>query len=281
MSAHITTSSGGLRQRVYTALILAPLALAAVTLLPQPWFALLLGALFALGLWEWTRLSGLEPGLPRILILLINVGLMALLWLAGVSVWAGLAWLGVGFWIVAISWLFFHNFALARKRRYILVKLMAGMLAVIPAWCACLLLRAASPDGASWVLYVIVLVWCADVFAYFTGKKFGTTKLAPHISPGKTRAGVYGAFAGAALYSLIGDWVFDIRGTMLIWFALLSLITVAFSIAGDLFESLIKRHSKVKDSGTLFPGHGGVFDRLDSMFAALPVFAVGKTLLAL
>ncbi|HET6223681.1 MAG TPA: phosphatidate cytidylyltransferase, partial [Dongiaceae bacterium] len=104
---------------------------------------------------------------------------------------------------------------------------------------------------------------------------------APKISPGKTTAGVYGALIGCAGYAALGGWLLNLRGPALWALVGLALITVVFSIVGDLFESLIKRHSNAKDSGALFPGHGGVFDRLDSIFAALPVFTAGKLLLGI
>ncbi len=127
----------------------------------------------------------------------------------------------------------------------------------------------------------MMLVSVADTAAYFTGRRFGKVKLCPQISPNKTIAGVYGALASGAILSAIGGWLLHVRG--LAWLALiaLALVTVIASIIGDLFESLVKRQAGVKDSGTLFPGHGGMFDRLDGMFAALPVFALGKALLDL
>ena len=134
-------------------------------------------------------------------------------------------------------------------------------------------------DGMN--LRALMLVSVADTAAYFTGSRYGKVKLCPQISPNKTIAGVYGALASGAILSAIGGWLLHLRG--LAWVALiaLALIAVIASIVGDLFESLIKRQAGVKDSGTLFPGHGGMFDRLDGMFAALPVFALGKALLDL
>jgi phosphatidate cytidylyltransferase len=125
------------------------------------------------------------------------------------------------------------------------------------------------------------LGWSADTFAYLAGSRWGRKKLAPNISPGKTIVGVYGAMAGTAVVAVIGGCLLGVHNVQLIPLAALALICVAFSIIGDLFESLIKRHANVKDSGALFPGHGGVFDRLDSAFAVLPIFAIGKTLLGL
>ena len=160
-------------------------------------------------------------------------------------------------------------------------KLLAGAFAVMPAWAALMQIHESQASPHTWALYPLVLVWAADTFAYLSGKRWGTTKLAPTISPGKTIAGVYGALAGSALVAVIGGWLLQVRGVTLFALVILGLIAVALSIVGDLFESLIKRHAGVKDSGAMFPGHGGVFDRLDGVFAALPVFTLGKALLGL
>ena len=123
------------------------------------------------------------------------------------------------------------------------------------------------------------LVWAADTFAYFAGSRFGRRKLAPRISPGKTVEGAIGAFAGGALVAVAGGWLLDQRGLALVLLVALAVLTLAASIIGDLVESLVKRQANVKDSGALFPGHGGLLDRLDSVFAAMPVFAAGKMLI--
>jgi phosphatidate cytidylyltransferase len=146
---------------------------------------------------------------------------------------------------------------------------------VIPAALALAILE------PSEVLAVLVLVWIADTAAYFVGRAFGRHKLAPSISPGKTWAGVYGALACSAVIGLAGGWIAHAPPGLLAGVIVLALVTVVFSIVGDLFESLIKRHAGVKDSGALFPGHGGLFDRMDSIVAALPVFVLGKALLGL
>jgi phosphatidate cytidylyltransferase len=124
-------------------------------------------------------------------------------------------------------------------------------------------------------------VWVADTAAYFAGKRYGTRKLAPRISPNKTTAGAWGALAGAAALALAAGLLLGERGLALAALVGLALLVVGASIAGDLFESLLKRQAGVKDSGTLFPGHGGLLDRFDSLFAAIPVFAAGKALLDL
>ncbi|HVF34968.1 MAG TPA: phosphatidate cytidylyltransferase [Candidatus Saccharimonadia bacterium] len=271
-----------LKQRVLTALILAPVVVAAVLLLDTPMFALCLGVIFAVGLLEWSRLIGMRLIYVRLALVAVAVAIMGLAWQYReqgaliVALVCGAAW-----WMLAPLWLSNVSFASQPRKRWLSIKAAAGLLAVIPAWAAALLLHATPERGPWWLLFVVLLVWGADIGAYFAGRKFGRTKLAPSISPGKTVAGVYGALVVSALFSLFAGWWLDSTGWALATFVVLSLVTVLFSIVGDLFESLIKRHSNLKDSGSILPGHGGVFDRLDSLFAALPVFTAGKLLAGL
>ena len=149
----------------------------------------------------------------------------------------------------------------------------------LQAWWAVLLFGVVLPIVV--FLLALVIVWVSDIGAYFSGRSFGKRKLAPQISPGKTWAGAYGAMIAGVLAGVIGGWLLDVRGGQMLALALLSAATVAISIVGDLLESLLKRHAQIKDSGSIFPGHGGLLDRLDSVFAALPVFAAGLWLIGL
>lgn len=271
-----------LKQRVLTALVLAPLGIALVLLLPTAALAVVLAVVCLGTLWEWARLAGLGVPWQRALLLLANTFLLAGLWLlratpfAPVVIAAGLAW-----WLLALLWLRNFQHAAARTPENTALKLAAGELAVLPAWLALLLLHQSPTHGPAWALLALLLVWMADTGAFFAGKRFGTRKLAPRISPNKTTAGAWGALIGAAVVALAGGALLGWRGSALAALVLLALVTVAASIVGDLFESLLKRHAGMKDSGTLFPGHGGLLDRFDSMLAALPVFAAGKALLEL
>lgn len=271
-----------LRLRVVTALVLAPLAIAGVLLLSTPWLALGLGVVCLLGVLEWTRLIGLRGVLAPLLLVAAAAAAMAAIWIARgqqALLWA--TWIGVAWWPLAAVWLGHYAFCEAPQPRNHAIKAIAGLLVVVPAWAAAIALHGLPDRGHGWLLFVVLLVWCADVCAYFAGRRYGRAKLAPRISPGKTRAGVYGALLGSAAFALAGGVALGVRDSGLAMLAALALATVAVSIVGDLYESLIKRHSQVKDSGAVFPGHGGVFDRFDSLFAALPVFAAGKLLLGL
>ncbi len=276
-----------LKQRVLTALVLAPLIVALVFLTDTLIFAVLIGAIFLAGLWEWTRMSGMRNRPLRALLLLAYAIVMVLLWGMVRSPWWWLPSLtGIVWWLCAALWLRNMRFAAVITRAHTTLKLLAGLLVVIPAWCAVVALHGgpvahAPPNSAWWVIFFAGIVVAADSGAYFAGTRFGGRKLAPTISPGKTWAGVYGALTCAAVIGLAGGWIAHASPLLVLGVIALSLVTVVFSIIGDLFESLIKRHAGVKDSGALFPGHGGLFDRMDSIVAALPVFVLGKALLGL
>ena len=271
-----------MKQRVITALLLTPIAIGLILFAPSALFGVVIAALCLLASWEWTRMSGMRSRpLRAVLIALCALAMLGLWWLAEEALgWTVIA-LGSVWWVLALVWLTHFSFGAAPTRGNVALKLAAGALSVLPAWTAMMALHGSQPSPHTWALYALMLVWAADTFAYLSGRRWGTTKLAPAISPGKTLAGVYGALVGSGIVALIGGWWLGVRGAGLIGLVALALIAVCFSVVGDLFESLIKRHCNVKDSGTLFPGHGGAYDRLDGVFAALPVFALGKHLLGL
>lgn len=276
-----------LKQRIITAVILAPLLIALIFLTRASVFATLLGLIFLLGMWEWTRMAGARGRLLRAALLLGYACVFAVCWHVCKSpcwwlpVLAGLAW-----WLLALAWLTRPRFGAEPTRAHAVLKLLAGALVVVPAWCAAVVMHGdlAQPHtghGRWWVVFFACIVFAADIGAYTAGRRWGKLKLAPAISPGKTREGVYGALVCAGGVGLIGGALLKVPAGRLPAIVALALLTVLFSIVGDLFESLIKRHAGVKDSGALFPGHGGVFDRMDSLVAALPIFVLGKFLLGL
>ena len=290
------------RTRVLAALIMAPLAIAAVLLLPTPWMVAAAAIVFLLALWEWLRLAGLDDTLPRAVLLLANLLLMAaLVWASptddgGSLVLFKLASLvGVLWWLLAALWLRRPAFAAEPSPWSGIAKLAAGTLAVVPAWCALALIHAGDPlpsriplasEGHVWLLIALMIVWATDSGAYFAGRQFGgkwfgNRKLAPVISPNKTIEGLVGGVVAGIVVAVLAAPLAGATSAQLPWVALVALVTVLFSVIGDLVESLLKRQAHAKDSGTLIPGHGGVLDRVDSVLAALPVFAIGKIWLGL
>ena len=281
------------RTRVIAALLMAPLAILAILLLPTPWMAALAAVVFLAGLWEWLRLAEVDDSLHRTILLLLNLLLMVLM------VWAAqgsfvllqiIAVLGVGWWLLALLWLRFYGFASDHDTHARAFKIAAGTLATLSAWCALVLIHGgdqpvqADPAmGHRWLLAALAIVWAADSGAYFAGRRFGGRlfkgrKLAPRISPNKTMEGLLGGVVAGVATGVGFGWLAGAGAPELPAVALVAVATVLFSVVGDLFESLLKRHVGAKDSGSVIPGHGGVLDRLDGVLAALPAFLLGKEL---
>ncbi len=270
-----------LRQRVLTALVLVPLVVAAVLALPAAGLALLLGAILLLGAWEWAGLAGLQDPVPRGAYVLLLGLLLALGWGVRDTLGPAVVWGAVVAWGAAAAWVVAFQVSAGRRPAApgVLLLRVLGLPVLLPAWLALVLLHTRPESGPWFVLYLLVLVWVADSAAYFAGRRWGRRKLARHVSPGKSWEGVAGALAGGLLLALAAGAGFGYRDAALAGFALLGVLTVAVSVLGDLFESLLKRYRSVKDSGGLLPGHGGVLDRIDSLTAAAPLFLAGLWLL--
>lgn len=183
---------------------------------------------------------------------------------------ASLAWLLSGaliWWAVAFVWLSWFPARVSGMGAAI-----AGLCVLVPAWVALGRLHLSQPAGNQWLVFLLVLVSIADVGAFFAGRQFGRVKLAPRVSPGKTWEGLMGGIVMAGVAAFAGLAWFDAPIS-----AFLALCTgvVLLSVVGDLTESLFKRYAGLKDSGSIFPGHGGVLDRIDSVTAAAPLFLLG------
>lgn len=266
-----------LRQRVLTAVVLAPLVIAGVLFAPPMGFAAGLAVVVLASAWEWAALIPVRGTSQRVAYVVLLAVLLALL-SDGLARYPALQQqlpvAGVAWWLLAGVWLAFP--AAGREARA--VKAVTGMLVLLPCWVALVALHAQDPVR---VLFLLALIWSADIGAYFVGKRFGQRKLAPRVSPGKTWAGTWGGLILSVLFATgVGLAVLPGPADVL-KLALLCGVTVVFSGIGDLSVSLMKRHCGIKDSGKLLPGHGGVLDRLDSLFAAAPVFVVGTGFLGL
>jgi phosphatidate cytidylyltransferase len=272
------------RTRVIAALILTPIAIAGILLLPTPWLMAAAAIVFLAGLWEWLRLADIDDTLARSVLLVVNLALMvAIVWGSRTS--SGFSYvllqlatvLGVAWWLVALLWLRRFSFGSDPSAPFARVsKLAAGTLAIVPAWCAMGVLHGSQPDGHRWLFVALMIVWAADSGAYFAGRRFGKRKLSPRISPNKTVEGLLGGMLCGLVVALAFAPVAGATLGQLPLVGLAAIAAVAFSVVGDLFESLLKRHAGVKDSGHLIPGHGGILDRIDGVIAALPVFALAK-----
>lgn len=274
------------RTRLIAALIMASVAISAILLLPTEWLMALTAVVFMLGLWEWFDLADIEDTLARAVLLLAHLALMVVLvWASRSSRGFSFALLelvtliGVIWWFLALMWLGRRQFASDHATHARVFKLFAGALAIIPAWCALAWIHASTPNGHFWLLTALMVVWAADSGAYFAGRQFGKHKLAPLISPNKTIEGLVGGLLAGVTAGVVMSLLAGATTAQLPLVALVSLVAALFSVVGDLFESLLKRHAGVKDSGNVIPGHGGILDRLDGVLAALPAFALGKAVL--
>ena len=265
-----------LKRRVLTAVCLIPSALAAIVYLPIPALALLFGAVAALGAAEWARLAGFESLAGRYGYVIVFVALLLGIY-PFTAAWPPLLWLALAWWVVALALVVatLRGMALPALGRG--AKAVIGLLVLVPTWGALLLLQ--RQHGAVAVIWLMLLVWGADSAAYFAGRRWGRRRLAPSISPGKTWEGLAGALAATLCCALIAALATHMAYRDAVSFTLLSVVTVMASVLGDLVESLFKRQAGLKDSGSLLPGHGGVLDRIDSLTAAAPVFALGLAVL--
>ncbi len=262
-----------LLRRTITALVLGPLVIASVLLLPTPAFALLFSGILLVAAWEWCTLSGITKPAPRIGYLAFIACCLSVLWL--VPVWQALLM------VLSVPWWIAQSVNVLRIRQIDPVtgaaplQLAVGLLVLVAPWAALISLHRMPDIGPRLVLFLLLLIWTADSMAYFVGRRWGRAKLAPAVSPGKTWAGVYGAMAGAGLCALGFSWVLalDLMETAIT--VLVCGVAALISVVGDLYESLLKRRREMKDSSQLLPGHGGLLDRIDSLTAAAPLFALG------
>lgn len=265
-----------LKSRIITAVVLLSLLLLVLLALPDGWWTGLVVLMVMQGALEWSKLSKIVGRNAYIYGALTLIIMLALVWFdAGHSdaeqtlphlliyAVAALFWQGiVPTWLI-VGW----------KVENPLLMCLAGWSVLIPTGLAMLDLYALSPLI---LLFVMCLVWVADIGAYFAGRRFGKSKLAPSISPGKTWEGVAGALLGVTIYVVL-IWNIsayaDHRGVLPV-LLLASWWWVGLAVIGDLFESAIKRQAGVKDSGALLPGHGGLLDRIDALTSTLPLAAL-------
>lgn len=260
-----------LRQRIITALIIAPIAIACVFLLPPAWFAVFVGAVLTVGAWEWANLAGFD-GIQRYFYSVAIAALLAAsIYLPPLAVLlAGAIWWLVAF-VLVIRYPKSSNLWSPR-----IIRALLGVVIMVPGFVGLYEIKKL-PDASFLIVLLFLLIWGADIGAYFSGRAFGKRKLAPDVSPGKSWAGLYGGVASAMVIAV----------AMMLWYGAPNLATpaglvfllccaliVLVSVLGDLAESMFKRYRGIKDSSNLLPGHGGVLDRIDSLLSAGPLFAL-------
>lgn len=253
-----------LKQRITTALIALAVIFLVMFVLPANAAKAFIGLLVLGGAWEWASFLGTDDPLKRggfvvligVLVLLVGMYLPEI---AQPVLYLSLAW-----WLAALIWTFRFPTPIPVALRWI-----CGVLVLVPLFVALVTLYSSGPLN---LLFALIVVWAADVGAYFAGKRFGHVKLAPAISPGKTWEGVFGGMLLVAVVAGLCAPVLGLPARVLVPF---SVAVALLSIVGDLTVSMFKRTSGLKDSGKLFPGHGGILDRIDSVSAAAPLFALG------
>lgn len=275
-----------MKQRIITALILAPLVILAIFKLSLPLFIALIALVTMIGFWEWTQFveakSRLVALLPSIIVTGVSFALIpfdaySLNHLSTIHyaiLTAGFIW-----WVFSSGLAITYPKSAALWQHSTLLRHLFGILTMLPFLWSIIMLRAEGVTldpyhGSKLVLYVCFIVWAADSGAYFAGKSMGKRKMAPHVSPNKTIEGLVGGLITALLVGWATTQWFDIKFASVGAFIGITLATVVISVLGDLVESMFKRVSGIKDSSNIIPGHGGVLDRIDSLTAAFPVFAL-------
>ncbi len=266
-------------------MILIPLVIIALFWLPPIGFKIIVLVICMLAAWEWGQFAGfMQPG-QRVWVAVLFGLLLSLMIFSlpsyqsdihqppvALSLWVSLSW-----WTVALLLVLFYPTSASLWRQSRFLRLAFGALTLVPFFWGMIALRQYHYNsdhfaGAWWLLFVMLLVWGADSGAYMFGKLFGRHKLAPKVSPGKTWEG----FAGGLISSAIIAWVFSLLAPLTVdsrTLLICAIIATLASVLGDLTESMFKREAGIKDSGNLIPGHGGILDRIDSLTAAIPVFA--------
>lgn len=267
-----------LKYRLMTAAILIPLVLFLLFYLEPPTFFVVSGLFFLLASVEWTSFMGLRSFLGRIFYIVIMATSMAMMLKLPVTMFFILT-VTFMWWMAALGLVCFYPRSKVLLNSKSVIGVM-GILTIVPCWLALNYLRA-EEYGLYIILFIFALIWGADTVAYFVGRKWGKTKLAPLVSPGKSVQGAVGALIYAAVLTIIAGLFTDTIPIVLFSAVMLSVVTVVFSIVGDLFESMLKREVGLKDSGAILPGHGGLLDRIDSLTAAAPVYVFGSILLSI
>lgn len=272
-----------LKQRVITALILGPFIIWSVLTFSHAALAIEMGIILVLAAWEWAKLSGIQNQFGRVGYGIFVAGTLLLsAWLMHahtvqleVILYAAAVW-----WCLALLLIILANrtkvSAVASfSNLAILGNLLFGVVVLFGAFVSIVGVHRFEEYGARYILLLLILIWAADSSAYFAGKAFGKHKLAANVSPGKTWEGVAGGVLATAIVAYIISVYLQLENPFNFYFVTIAIITVGFSIVGDLIESLFKRRAGVKDSSQLLPGHGGVLDRIDSLLSAAPLFLLG------
>jgi phosphatidate cytidylyltransferase len=258
-----------MKQRIITAAIALLALMLVLFVLPETAALIVIVVVMLAGAWEWSAFLGVSGSVGRFAYVAFIGALLAAVSIPAVDVTLVLT-VSVIWWLLALIWAFFFPTPIPAVVRW-----MAGAFVLVPLYLASITLYRSGPMS---LLFALLIVWVADSGAFFAGKTMGRVKLAPKISPGKTWEGVIGGLLAVVLLTLLQSLWVDLNLAAFVPFCL---AVACLSIVGDLTVSMFKRTAGLKDSGSLFPGHGGVLDRIDSVAAAAPLFALGVGLVGL
>lgn len=270
--------------RILAAIVLIPLVIFVIFFAPLTLFVYIMIFVCGFAAWEWAQFLHINQKKSRLLFAFIFMILLSLVYYSPLPIvlksrlFSVILILSIGWWLLALYLVVSYPNTSKYWCNSIIVKLLFAIFTLLPFFISMIELRSINYDtntytGSIWLLYVFILVWATDTGAYFAGRSFGKRKLAPKVSPGKTLEGFIGGISLAIVISLIAYYMglFNINLNV---FIISSIVAILVSVLGDLTESMFKRDAGIKDSGHLIPGHGGVLDRIDSLTAAIPIFAV-------
>lgn len=280
-----------LKQRVITAVILGALLLLALFKMPIDTFKWVALAIFGYGAFEWSKLAEIKGKVNQIVYALgaVALGAVTYLYIFDSQLWTltgqltdenyALMLMACVWWGISSLLVLIYPRGNRVWQHQPLVKSIFGYLTLVPAWIALLTIREwhylfNSDHGAWLALFVFGIVWAADIGAYFAGKRFGSHKLMPNVSPGKTIEGFLGGMVAVVVLTVVVLWGREIDFSDWMVLIICCVVIGVISAFGDLSESMLKRDAGIKDSGNILPGHGGLLDRIDSLTAAMPVFLV-------
>lgn len=252
------------KYRLLTSLVLIPLVLLAIYY-GKVVFLSLIVYLFTLGCGlEWCKLVPIQTFMAKVAYMVL---LFAMVYLFHLLPLSGLC-SGLIFWVLIFFAIYYYPLS-QKWWGHPLIVAVAGLI-VLPLFANSMLAIFTLPKGRGLMVYLLSLVWAADIGAYLAGKQWGRHKLIPLVSPGKTYEGLMGAFLFTLFVAMIGLLWFKPSST--VWWLGMALLLTLISVLGDLFISMLKRRCHIKDTGSILPGHGGILDRLDSLIAASAFF---------
>ncbi|MFT5757650.1 MAG: phosphatidate cytidylyltransferase [Alteromonadaceae bacterium] len=280
-----------LKHRIITAVVLAPAVIAAIFYLPLAYFAGLLLIIMAIGAWEWGPLMGFANVKRRLSFVLVTVFLIGSLWhyFPLDHLWLSVSqlqhsiiyilWGAVAWWLLSAVLTFLYPRYSKFWSSHRSVRALFGWLTLVPTWLAFIVLRSSEYSydvlhGAQLLMFLFLMVWSADVGAYFVGKSMGKHKLLPNVSPGKTMEGFIGGVICACVLITIAGLIMEWNVEQFMYVLPVTVLITTVSVLGDLNESMFKRQAGIKDSGSILPGHGGILDRIDSLTATAPIYAL-------